>query len=152
MVSVTRTKWWATAASIWIQCTSGSIYCFGVYSSLLQSSQGYSRTSLNTVALFKDIGGNAGLSAGILYTSAIFNGGPFPVLLAGTVLGFSGFFPIWLSVCGYLPRFPLPLMCFLIFLASNSTTFFNTACVVTAAQNFPDTRGTVVGIMKVTNT
>ncbi|CAA6653670.1 unnamed protein product [Spirodela intermedia] len=143
-----RTKWSATAASIWIQCTSGSIYCFGVYSSLLQSSQGYTRTALNTVALFKDVGGNAGLSSGFLYSSSVAGGGPRPVLAVGAVLSFAGFFPIWLAVTGAIPRLPLPLMCLLMFLASNSTTFFNTACVVTAAQNFPDNRGTVVGIMK----
>ncbi|MQM05974.1 hypothetical protein Taro_038793 [Colocasia esculenta] len=143
-----RSKWSATAASIWIQCTSGSLYCFGIYSSLLRSSQGYSQSTLNTVALFKDIGGNAGISSGFLYSSSFRGGGPGPVLAVGAALGFLGYFPIWLAVTGAVPRPPVPLMCFLMFIAANASTFFNTADVVTAARNFPDNRGTVVGIMK----
>lgn len=33
--------------------------------------------------------------------------------------------------------------------AGNSSTWFDTACVVTNVRNFPHDRGTVVGILKV---
>uniref|UniRef100_A0A1D1Z3U2 Putative transporter MCH1 n=1 Tax=Anthurium amnicola TaxID=1678845 RepID=A0A1D1Z3U2_9ARAE len=144
-----RSKWSATAASIWIQCTSGSLYCFGIYSPLLKSSQGYTQSTLNSIALFKDVGGNAGLTSGILYSSSLCGGGgPRPVLAVGAALSFAGFFPLWLAVTGAVPPPPVPLMCLFMFVASIATTFFNTANVVTAAHNFPDNRGTVVGIMK----
>jgi hypothetical protein len=35
------------------------------------------------------------------------------------------------------------------FLGAQAQTFLNTADVVTAVENFPDHRGTVIGIMKV---
>ncbi|XVF50207.1 hypothetical protein PTKIN_Ptkin04bG0077600 [Pterospermum kingtungense] len=57
--SFLNTKWIATAASIWIQCTSGASYTFGIYSSILKSSQSYDQSTLDTVSVFKDIGANA---------------------------------------------------------------------------------------------
>ena len=47
-------KWLALAASIYIQCTSGSSYCFGVYSSLLKNSQAYYQSTLDSVPVLKD--------------------------------------------------------------------------------------------------
>lgn len=137
-------KWAATAASLWIQCTSGSAYCFGIYSPLLKSSQSYDQSTLDTVAFFKDLGANAGVLSGLLYSSS----GPRPILAAGAAQCFAGYFLMWLAVTGALPRPPVPLMCLFMLLAAHAQTFFNTADVVTAVYNFPSYRGTVVGIMK----
>ncbi|PKA55293.1 hypothetical protein AXF42_Ash003930 [Apostasia shenzhenica] len=142
-----RSKWAAMLASVWIQCTSGSSYCFGVYSPLLKSSQYYDQSTLDSVAFFKDAGANIGVLSGILYTSFAARG-PWVVLAAGAIQCFAGYFMMWLSVIGALPRPPAALMCFYMLLAAHSQTFFNTADVVTAVENFPGSRGTVVGIMK----
>lgn len=159
---VLGSKWAATAASVWIQCTSGSSYCFGIYSPLLKSSQGYDQSTLDSVAVFKDVGANAGLLSGLLYTLSssfrprggagngrFWGGGPWIVHAVGAAQCFAGYFPMWLAVTGLVPRPPVPLMCFYMFIAAHAQTFFNTANVVTAVQNFPSNRGTVVGIMKV---
>ncbi|KAG9446848.1 hypothetical protein H6P81_012976 [Aristolochia fimbriata] len=152
-------KWLATVASIWIQCTSGSSYAFGIYSPVLKASQNYDQSTLDSVAFFKDVGANFGLLSGLLY-SAVFvspssasstsclRGGPWVVLAAGAVQCFVGYFFMWLSVVGAVPRPPVPLMCVYMLLAAHAQTFFNTANVVSAVENFPDHRGTVVGIMK----
>jgi len=39
-------------------------------------------------------------------------------------------------------------MCVLIFVGTNSATYFNTASLVTCIQNFPTSRGPMVGILK----
>jgi hypothetical protein len=39
-------------------------------------------------------------------------------------------------------------MCLYMLLAAQAQTFFNTADVVSAVDNFPDRRGTVIGIIK----
>jgi len=39
-------------------------------------------------------------------------------------------------------------MCVLIFVGNNSATYFNTASLVTCVQNFPRSRGPMVGILK----
>lgn len=140
------TKWTATVASIWIQCTSGSSYCFGIYSSLLKSSQGYDQSTLDSVAFFKDVGANVGILSGLLYSAS---SAPWIVHATGAVQCFIGYFLMWLSITGAVSRPPFPLMCLYMFLAAHAQTFFNTANVVTAVENFPDNRGTVVGITKV---
>ncbi|OVA15347.1 Nodulin-like [Macleaya cordata] len=164
-------KWLATVASIWIQCTSGSSYAFGIYSPGLKSSQDYDQSTLDSIAVFKDIGANAGLISGLLYTAVTVRprsssssssssaasssswisrvGGPWVVITAGAIQCFTGYFFMWLAVTGIIPRPPVPLMCLFMFFAAHAQTFFNTANVVTAVQNFPDYSGTIVGIMKV---
>ncbi|XP_058195030.1 protein NUCLEAR FUSION DEFECTIVE 4-like [Rhododendron vialii] len=161
--SWTDNKWTATAASIWIQCTSGSLYTFSIYSAALKSTQLYDQSTLDTVSVFKDIGGGAGVLSGLLYTAATSppsssssssrtavcsRGGPRIVLAAGAIQCFAGYFLMWLSVAGLVPRPPVALMCFYMLMAAHATSFFNTANVVTGVNNFPNYRGTIVGIMK----
>lgn len=151
-------KWIATVASIWIQYSSGSSYAFGIYSPVLKSSQDYSQSTLDTVSVFKDIGANAGILSGVLYSSAVSArrrrnpshslSGPWVVHLAGAIQCFVGYFFMWLSVTGMIHRPSVPLMCLFMFVAAHAQTFFNTANVVTSVQNFPDYSGTIVGIMK----
>lgn len=142
-------KWTATVASIWIQCSSGASYAFGIYSPILKSSQSYDQSTLDTVSVFKDIGANVGVISGLLYAAvSSLRNGLWLVHFVGAIQCFVGYFFIWLSVTGILNRPPVPVMCFFIFLATHAQTFFNTANVVVAVQNFPGYGGTIVGIMK----
>ncbi|KAJ9567163.1 hypothetical protein OSB04_003129 [Centaurea solstitialis] len=155
-----KNKWIATVASIWIQCTSGSLYTFSFYSSALKASQGYDQSTLDTVSVFKDFGANSGVLSGLLYsavaspsTSITFRGrrrrgGPWVVLFTGAIQCFLGYFLMWLSVTGKIHRPPVPVMCLFMLLAAHGVTFLNTANVVTAVLNFPNHSGTIVGIMK----
>ena len=68
MMERVSSKWMATVASMWIQCSSGA-NTFGVYSSVLKSTQGYDQSTLETVAIFGDIGSVGGVLAGLLYTT-----------------------------------------------------------------------------------
>uniref|UniRef100_A0A5B7ATX7 Nodulin-like domain-containing protein n=1 Tax=Davidia involucrata TaxID=16924 RepID=A0A5B7ATX7_DAVIN len=148
-------KWIATVASIWIQCSCGASYAFGIYSSVLKSTQDYDQSTLDTVSVFKDIGANAGVLSGVLYSAVAARrsrsilGLPWVVHVAGAIQCFAGYLLMWLSVIGVIHRPPVPVMCFFMWMAAHAQTFFNTANVVTAVQNFPDYGGTIVGIMKV---
>ncbi|KAJ4836511.1 hypothetical protein Tsubulata_036214 [Turnera subulata] len=153
-------KWIATVASIWIQCSSGASYTFGIYSSVLKSSQGYDQSTLDTVSVFKDIGANAGILSGLLYSFVTLDrnrgrlgrfAGPWVVHVAGAAQCFVGYFMIWASVVGLVHRPPVPLMCLFMLLAAHSQTFFNTANVVSGVHNFSDYGGTIVGILKVSS-
>ncbi|XP_065006595.1 uncharacterized protein LOC135585707 isoform X2 [Musa acuminata AAA Group] len=143
-----RSKWAAMAASTWIQCASGGSYCFGVYSPMLKSSQGYDQSTLDSVAFFKDVGANIGVLSGLLISSRAGHGRTWVVHLVGAAQCFVGYLLMWLSVTGCVPRPAPALMCLYMLLAAHAQTFFNTANVVTAVENFPDSRGTVIGIMK----
>ncbi|KAJ0441093.1 putative MFS transporter superfamily [Helianthus annuus] len=150
-----NSKWLSAVASIWIQVTSGATYTFGIYSATLKSSQGYDQTTLNTVSVFKDIGANIGVLAGLLYSavtsSSRFGSGLWLVYLVGAVQFFAGYFLMWLSVTGVIDRPHVWLMCLFMFMGAHAQTFFNTANIVVGVRNFPDYSGTSVGIMKVTN-
>ncbi|KAK1422323.1 hypothetical protein QVD17_25359 [Tagetes erecta] len=147
-----NSKWLATVASIWIQCTSGATYTFGIYSATLKSSQGYDQSTLDTVSVFKDIGANIGLLSGLLYdavsSSSCFGSGLLLVYVAGAVQFFAGYFMMWLCVTGVIDRPDVWVMCLFMFMAAHAQTFFNTANVVVAVRNFPGYSGTAVGIMK----
>ncbi|KAH6801232.1 Nodulin-like / Major Facilitator Superfamily protein [Perilla frutescens var. hirtella] len=150
-------KWIAAAASIWIQCSCGASYAFGIYSPILKSTQGYDQSTLDTISVFKDIGANAGILSGLLFSAVCRSGGrapprflrgPWVVHAAGAVQCFVGYSFLWLAVTGAIPRPHVAVVCLFMFLAAHAQTFFNTANVVTAVQNFPAYSGTVVGIMK----
>ncbi|KAI3761331.1 hypothetical protein L1987_51743 [Smallanthus sonchifolius] len=147
-------KWLATVASIWIQCISGASFTFGIYSAALKSSQGYDQSTLNTISVFKEIGG-IGVLSGVLYVavsdkhySSRFGSGLSLLYMAGAVQCFTGYFLMWLSITGVIERPHVWLMCLFMFMATHSQTFFDTANVVVAVRNFPDYSGTSVGIMK----
>ncbi|CAI0399155.1 unnamed protein product [Linum tenue] len=153
-----NSKWFSTVASIWIQCTSGSLYTFSVYSQALKSTQGYDQSTLDTISVFKDIGANCGILSGILYSSVVVASnrnsplgavaGPWVVLLAGALQNFAGYFLMWAAVVGVIPPPPVPVMCLFMILAAHAQSFFNTANVVTSVRNFRQYSGTAVGIMK----
>ncbi|KDP31187.1 hypothetical protein JCGZ_11563 [Jatropha curcas] len=152
-----NTKWFSTVASIWIQCTSGSLYTFSIYSPAIKSTQGYDQSTLDTVSVFKDIGANCGILSGVLYTKATTHQheptstitiGPWVVLLVGAIQCFAGYFFMWASVTGLIPPPPVAVMCLFMFVAAHAQSFFNTANVVTSVRNFPTYSGTAVGIMK----
>ncbi|XP_021733751.1 uncharacterized protein LOC110700515 [Chenopodium quinoa] len=148
-----NSRWAATAASIWIQAIIGGTYTFSIYSPILKSSQSYDQFTLNTVSVFKDIGSNAGVLSGFLYSAVSPGhnrnaGVPWVVHTVGAAEGFLGYFFMWLAVVGVIPRPPVPIMCVFMFFAAHSQTFFNTWNVVTSVQNFPDYSGTAVGLMK----
>ena len=157
-MEIVNTKWIATVASIWIQSSAGSSYTFGIYSSILKSSQGYDQSTLDTVSVFKDIGANAGILSGLLYSAVTLQnnrrrlgvfGGPWVVLLAGAIQSFLGYFVMWASVVGLIRPLPVAAICFVTWMAAHAQTFSNTTNVVSGIHNFGDYGGTIVGIMKV---
>ncbi|PRQ16079.1 putative major facilitator superfamily [Rosa chinensis] len=146
--NLTRSKWVSTVASIWIQCTSGTLYTFSVYSQTLKTTQGYDQSTLDTVSVFKDFGANCGILSGVLYSYSVSWAGPWVVLLAGAVQCFLGYFLMWAAVVGLIPRPPVVVMCLFMLLAAHAQSFFNTSNAVTGVSNFPYYKGTIVGIMK----
>ncbi|PON93316.1 Major facilitator [Trema orientale] len=149
--SILKSKWVSTVASVWIQSTSGSLYTFSIYSQSLKTTQNYDQSTLDTVAVFKDVGVNFGVLSGVLYSyfaTSGSRGGPWVVHLLGAAQCFLGYFLMWAAVTGLIPRPPVSVMCFFMLLAAHAQSFFNTANVVTGVRNFPYYSGTIVGIMK----
>jgi len=146
-----NSKWGSTVASIWIQCTSGSLYTFSIYSQTIKSTQRYDQSTLEFVSVSKDIGVNVGVLSGLLYDflARRTTTGPWLLHLLGSAQCFLGYFLMWAAVAGLLPPVPLPVMCLFMFVAAHGQSFFNTSNVVTGVRNFPNNSGTIVGIIKV---
>ncbi|KAG8482989.1 hypothetical protein CXB51_021912 [Gossypium anomalum] len=137
-------RWLVFVAAMWMQSCTGPGYIFGSISPVIKSSLNYNQRQLSKLGVAKDLGGSVGFIAGSLSEILPLWG----VLLVGALQNLIGYSSLWLIVTGKVPVFPLWAMCVLIFVGNNGETYFNTAALVSCVQNFPKSRGPVVGILK----
>ncbi|CAK9865669.1 unnamed protein product [Sphagnum jensenii] len=142
--AVTATKWVGLAAAMWVQASGGNAYMFAFYSSKLKSVLHYNQVQVNNLGVAKDLGENVGLLAGYLCNKIP----PWALLSIGAAAGFLGYGVTWLVVSERIGALPYWQMIALLWLGGSSATYFNTAVLVTCMRNFPNSRGTVVGILK----
>jgi cytochrome b len=141
---VLRSRWLVLAAGIWIESIAGAAYTFGIYSQSLKLALNYDQKHLDTLAFFKGIGGNVGVISGLVYDIVP----PWAVITFGAAESIFGYSMLYLAVTGKISPPAFWHMCIFICLASNSQTFFSTACVVTNVKVFPNKRGVVIGLLK----
>nr|GMC55673.1 protein NUCLEAR FUSION DEFECTIVE 4-like [Ipomoea batatas]GMD02692.1 protein NUCLEAR FUSION DEFECTIVE 4-like [Ipomoea batatas] len=137
-------RWLVFVAAMWIQTCAGIGYLFGSISPTIKSTMGYNQKQLSSLGVAKDLGDSVGFLAGTLSEILPL----WAVLLVGVAQNFVGYGWVWLIITGRLPALPLWAMCVLIFVGTNGETYFNTAALVSGVQNFPKSRGPVVGILK----
>ncbi|KAL2532339.1 Major facilitator superfamily protein [Abeliophyllum distichum] len=129
---------------MWIQSCAGIGYLFGSLSPTIKRSLNYNQRQIARLGVAKDLGDSVGFLAGSLSEILPLWG----ALLIGAIQNFIGYGWVWLIVTGRAPAMPLWAMCILIFVGTNGETYFNTAALVSCVQNFPKSRGPVVGILK----
>ncbi|GKV40606.1 hypothetical protein SLEP1_g48226 [Rubroshorea leprosula] len=137
-------RWLVFVAAMWIQSCAGIGYLFGSISPAIKSSLNYNQRQIAKLGVAKDLGDSVGFLAGSLCEVLPLWG----ALLVGALQNLVGYGWVWLIVIGRAPRLPLWAMCILIFVGNNGETYFNTAALVSCVQNFPKSRGPVVGILK----
>ncbi|CAJ1933740.1 unnamed protein product [Sphenostylis stenocarpa] len=140
----TTIKWLGFVAAVWIQCISGNNYTFSNYSDALKSLMHLTQVQLNNLSVAKDVGKAFGLLAGLASDR-------FPtwvILLIGSVEGLIGYGAQWLVVSQRIQPLPYWQMCVFLCMGGNSTTWMNTAVLVTCIRNFRTNRGPVSGILK----
>ncbi|CAA0823490.1 Major facilitator superfamily protein [Striga hermonthica] len=137
-------RWLVFVAAMWIQSCAGIGYLFGSISPTIKSSLNYNQRQVARLGVAKDLGDSVGFLAGSLSEILPL----WAALLVGAVQNFVGYGWVWLVVTGKAPVLPLWAMCVLIFIGTNGETYFNTAALVSCVQNFPKSRGPVVGILK----
>ena len=131
-------------AAMWLQSWAGIGYLFGSISPVIKSSLGYNQKQLAMLGVAKDLGDAVGFMTGLLCEILPIWG----ALLVGAALNLVGYGWVWLVVTSQVPVLPLWAMCALIFVGTNGETYFNTVSLVSCVQNFPKSRGPVVGILK----
>ncbi|CAL9230226.1 unnamed protein product [Arabidopsis halleri] len=143
-VSFINNRWLVFVAAMWIQSCAGIGYLFGSISPVIKSSLNYNQKELARLGVAKDLGDSVGFIAGTLSEILPL----WAALLVGAVQNLIGYGWVWLIVTGRAPILPLWAMCVLIFVGNNGETYFNTGALVSGVQNFPKSRGPVVGILK----
>ncbi|XP_027354746.1 protein NUCLEAR FUSION DEFECTIVE 4-like [Abrus precatorius] len=140
----TTSKWLGFVTAVWIQCISGNNYTFSNYSDAVKSLMHLTQVQLNNLSVAKDVGKAFGLLAGLASDR-------FPtwvILLIGSVEGLIGYGAQWLVVSQRIKPLPYWQMCVFLCMGGNSTTWMNTAVLVTSIRNFRSNRGPVSGILK----
>ncbi|OMO81809.1 Nodulin-like protein [Corchorus capsularis] len=137
-------RWFMVFACLLIMSVSGATYIFSLYSNVVKTSMGYDQSTLNLLSFFKDLGGNVGILSGLINEITP----PWVVLFIGVVMNFFGYFMIWLAVTGRTAKPHVWQMCLYICLGADSQAFANTGALVTCVKNFPESRGSVLGLLK----
>ncbi|KAK2381500.1 hypothetical protein P8452_37473 [Trifolium repens] len=140
----TATKWLGFVAAIWIQSISGNNYTFSNYSDALKSLMHLTQLQLNNLSVAKDVGKAFGLLAGLASDRLP----TWAILLIGSFEGLIGYGVQWLVVGQIIQPLPYWQMCVFLCMGGNSTTWMNTAVLVTCIRNFRRNRGPVSGILK----
>ncbi|KAJ4850607.1 hypothetical protein Tsubulata_024336 [Turnera subulata] len=142
--SFTAVKWLGFVTAVWVQAISGNNYTFSNYSDALKTLMNLTQLQLNNLSVAKDVGKAFGLLAGL--ASDRFS---TPVLLLiGSIEGLIGYGVQWLVVSRRIQPLSYWQMCIFLCLGGNSTTWMNTAVLVTCIRNFRRNRGPVSGILK----
>ncbi|KAJ6346176.1 hypothetical protein OIU78_008747 [Salix suchowensis] len=142
--SLEPTKWLGFVTAVWVQAISGNNYTFSNYSDALKTLMSLTQLELNNLSVAKDVGKAFGLLAGLASDRL-----PTPViLLIGSIEGLIGYGAQWLVVSKRIQPLSYWKMCIFLCLGGNSTTWMNTAVLVTCIRNFRSNRGPVSGILK----
>ncbi|KAF0900050.1 hypothetical protein E2562_026281 [Oryza meyeriana var. granulata] len=139
-----RNRWLVFVAAMWMQSFAGVGYLFGSLSPVIKSSLGYNQRQVAGLGVAKDLGDSVGFLAGTLCAVLPL----WAAVLVGAAQNLVGYGWVWLAVTHRVPVPPLWAMCILIFIGNNGETYFNTAALVSCVQNFPKSRGPIVGILK----
>uniref|UniRef100_A0A7N0T0K8 Nodulin-like domain-containing protein n=1 Tax=Kalanchoe fedtschenkoi TaxID=63787 RepID=A0A7N0T0K8_KALFE len=137
-------KWLGFVTAVWVQAISGNNYTFSNYSDALKTLMALTQLQLNSLSVAKDVGKAFGILAGLASDKL-----PTPaILFIGAVEGVVGYGVQWLVISQRIRPLPYWQMCFFLCLGGNSTTWMNTAVLVTCIRNFRKNRGPVSGILK----
>ncbi|XP_043708823.1 endoplasmin homolog isoform X1 [Telopea speciosissima] len=137
-------KWLGFVTAVWVQSISGNNYTFSNYSAALKSLMALTQLQLNNLSVAKDVGKAFGILAGLASDRL-----PTPlILLIGSIEGLIGYGVQWLVVSQRIRPLPYWQMCIFLCMGGNSTTWMNTAILVTCMRNFRKNRGPVSGILK----
>ncbi|XP_022146226.1 protein NUCLEAR FUSION DEFECTIVE 4-like, partial [Momordica charantia] len=140
----TALKWVGFVSAVWVQAISGNNYTFSNYSDAVKTLMNLTQLQLNNLSVAKDVGKAFGILAGLASDR-------FPtwlILLIGSLEGLLGYGAQWLVVSQRISPLPYWQMCIFLCMGGNSTTWMNTAVLVTCIRNFRRNRGPVSGILK----
>lgn len=143
-------KWATFSSCILLALAGGSGYCWALYSGALKTAFQLSQSQLeelsNPLVPQLILSWLPGLGVG--YLCKHHRSGPRLALLIGVLLNLFGNVTVWMAATGRLSSMPLYSIVWLGVIGANGTFWFDVAAMTVGIANFPQHRGTVVGIMK----
>eukprot|EP00884_Botryococcus_braunii_P017132 jgi/Botrbrau1/4101/Bobra.152_3s0049.1 len=143
-------KWLTFSASIFCQLSAGLTYCFSLYAGGLKEKFGYSQEQIDELGSACNFGGFFAIVAGLVYDQleGYHRLGPRLTILIATLLNLGGYSLLWFAAVSteFNPAFWQVAL--IAMLACNGGTWTDMAALVTNARNWPNQRGTVIGILK----
>lgn len=136
-------RWVTVTSNILLETTAGTSYAFGTYSNQLRTDLGYTQEEIQTVASIGNIGLYFAVVAGIVYDRY----GPKPCIVIGAVLSLGGYILMW-AAAGKMIDYSVGLMSLYAFLWSHGSSWYDTVAIGINIQNFPEDRGSAVGLLK----
>mmetsp|Transcript_44496 Transcript_44496/g.141678 ORF Transcript_44496/g.141678 Transcript_44496/m.141678 type:complete len:168 (-) Transcript_44496:37-540(-) len=149
MAPVYINKWQVFSAAIFIQATSGLTYVFSVYSPELKKALHLKQPQIEMIGSSANMGGYFGIISGLTYDyfDSYFRAGPRGVLMVGLVVNVVGYTVLFLAASNRIATEAWQVG-LIAAMATNAGTWYDTVAIVTCLRNFPEDRGTVVGVLK----
>ncbi|CAE7357472.1 NFD4 [Symbiodinium natans] len=140
--TVRNGAWWTFCAGSFTCFLTGFTYTFGVWSPVVKRAYSYSQAQLDTLALAKDLGNFICMDAGLVTNRY----GAHISVAGGTLVLTLTCVAIYLAIGN--GSVPFPAMIILFGLFGHSLGFCDNAGISTSVRNFPEHKGSAVGLMK----
>ncbi|CAE7520101.1 NFD4 [Symbiodinium sp. CCMP2456] len=140
--SVRNGAWWTFCAGSFTCFLTGLTYTFGVWSPAVKTAYGYSQAELDTLALAKDLGNFICMDAGLVTNRY----GAHVSVAGGSLVLTLSCIAIYLAIGS--GSVPFPFMIILFGLFGHSMGYCDNAGISTSVKNFPEHKGSAVGLMK----
>eukprot|EP00878_Enallax_costatus_P023733 GHUV01025270.1.p1 GENE.GHUV01025270.1~~GHUV01025270.1.p1 ORF type:complete len:293 (+),score=72.79 GHUV01025270.1:288-1166(+) len=142
-------KFYTFTASALIQVVGSPVYTFSIYATALGDALGLDQGQVQGVGSSMTFGLFLAIISGSAYDLLEHHKrmGPRITVWVGSTLAAIGYGGLFLASTGRLAVSYAGLLA-LAFIAGNSSSWFDTATIVTNVRNFPSNRGTVVGLLK----
>lgn len=131
------------AACIIMEAVSGSSYAFSVYSPGLKASWGYTQQQIETAGSIGNIGLYMAIVAGLWFDA----NGPKSTAIISAILSAVGYVLLYLAAAGNISH-SLGLVALYCWLWSHGSSWADTCAISVNVKNFPNDKGTVLGVMK----
>lgn len=117
---------------------------YATFSPAIKSSLDYNQKQISRLGVAKDFGNAADIIAGFLSQFVSSR----TLLFLGALQFLLGYGFLWLIVMDKIPAPPFWTVLLLIFVGANAQKYLDIAAVVSCLPNFPDSRGSLLGVLK----
>ena len=137
-------RYHSLSAALVLELTAGTVYGYGSYSEQLKVVLGGSQSAINLVGSVGQVGLYIGVFGGLVYDRF----GAQAASVLGGLIATLGYALAYTATLGIGVPATTPALCLFFFLAWHGSGYLDTATISTSIKNFPQNKGTVLGLLK----